>query len=140
MTIPTLQFEGVKVAMKQDKSGYVLTLSIHPDEVPEDLLRDYVGARYQIVMARLNDDESPFPRKTPGVIAAAGILCRSPIFWDWLLELGEIQIKSESSAVEALHRIIGVNSRSELSDPKAAAQYDLMVQEYQDWKTDRPPF
>jgi hypothetical protein len=29
------QFEGVKVAMKQDKTGYVLTLSMHPDEVPE---------------------------------------------------------------------------------------------------------
>ena len=30
----TLQFEGVKVALKQDKTGYVLTLSMHPDDIP----------------------------------------------------------------------------------------------------------
>jgi transposase len=45
----TLQFEGVKVALKQDKTGYVLNLSMHPDDVPEELLRDFVGARYQVV-------------------------------------------------------------------------------------------
>ena len=55
----TLQFESVKVALKQDKTGYVLTLCLHPDEIPEELLRDYVGARYQVVMVRLSTDETP---------------------------------------------------------------------------------
>ena len=31
----TIQFEGVKVALKQDKTGYVLTLSMHPDDIPD---------------------------------------------------------------------------------------------------------
>ena len=53
----TSQFEGVKVAIKQDKTGYVLTLSIHPDEIPDEVLRDFVGSRYQVVMVRLNTDE-----------------------------------------------------------------------------------
>ena len=48
----TIQFEGIKVALKQDKTGYVLTLSMHPDDIPESLLRDFVGARYQVVMVR----------------------------------------------------------------------------------------
>jgi hypothetical protein len=46
----TSQFEAVKVSMKQDNSGYVLTLRIHPDEVPEEILRDFVGARYMAVL------------------------------------------------------------------------------------------
>ena len=48
----TSQFEAVKVAIKQDKTGYVLTLSIHPDEIPEEVMRDFVGARYQVVALR----------------------------------------------------------------------------------------
>ena len=38
-----LQFEARKVALKQDRTGYVLTLSLHPDEIPEELLRDLLG-------------------------------------------------------------------------------------------------
>jgi hypothetical protein len=33
----TLQFEAVKVALKQDKTGYVLTLCMHPDEIPDEI-------------------------------------------------------------------------------------------------------
>ncbi len=32
----TSQFEAVKVGLKQDSSGYILTLRIHPDEIPEE--------------------------------------------------------------------------------------------------------
>jgi hypothetical protein len=59
----TLQFEAVKMALKQNKDGYVLTMTVHPDEVPDALLRDYVGARYQVVMVRLADDDTPMDRR-----------------------------------------------------------------------------
>ena len=51
-----LQFETIKIALKQDRNGYVMTLRIHPDDVPDELLRDFVGARYIVAMVRLNDD------------------------------------------------------------------------------------
>ena len=35
----TSQFESVKVAIKQDNSGYILTLRIHPDEISEEISR-----------------------------------------------------------------------------------------------------
>ena len=54
-----LQFEAVKIALKQDRSGYVLTLNLHPDEIPDELLRDFVGSRYGVAMVRINDDETP---------------------------------------------------------------------------------
>jgi hypothetical protein len=54
-----LQFEARKVALKQDRTGFVLTLALHPDEIPEELLRDFVGARYACALVRFQDDENP---------------------------------------------------------------------------------
>lgn len=136
------QFEAIKVAIKQDKTGYVLTLAIHPDEVPEEILRDFVGARYQVVMVRIDDDEKPVKRPANGVVAAAGILCRNKTFWEWLHDLGEIETKSERDAVEALHRLLGISSRSELTQPSKQSGYDELVAEYNAWVriNNIPPF
>jgi hypothetical protein len=136
----TIQFEAVKLALKQDKNGYVLTLLMHPDEVPEEILRDFVGARYQVVAVRLNEDQTPYPRKTNGVVSAAGILCRNKRFWEWLEVLGEITQKSEEQAVEALHSILGIKSRSELTNPDKQEKWDLMIKEYESWDVGNPPF
>jgi len=137
--VPTSQFEAVKIAMKQDKSGYVLTLSIHPDDVPDEILRDFVGARYQVVAVRLNEDQTVYPRFN-GVVSAAGILCRNTEFWDWLHQLGEIQEKNEAQAVEALHRLCGINSRAELKEQKNQTDFDGMVSEFHNWQEKNPPF
>jgi len=140
----TIQFEAVKLALKQDKNGYVLTLLMHPDEVPEEILRDFVGARYQVVAVRLNNDQTPYPRgakeKPSGVVSAAGILCRNKRFWEWLMEIGEATEASEEQAVEAIHRMLGVKSRSELTRPDIQDQWDLMVKGYWDWDAGHPPF
>ena len=73
-----LQFEARKVALKQDRTGFVLTLSIHPDEIPVELMRDFVGARYGCALVRIQDDESP----TPYIyrVQKAGMLCRERSF------------------------------------------------------------
>ena len=41
-----LQFETIKMALKQDRNGYVMTLRIHTADFPDDLLLDFFGARY----------------------------------------------------------------------------------------------
>jgi hypothetical protein len=135
----TSNFEAVKVAMKQDKTGYILTLSIHPDDVPEEIFRDFVGARYQIVAVRLNEDQTPYPRKN-GVVSAAGMLCRNPMFWDWLASQNEITEKCEEQAIEALHRMCGIKSRKELSDVEFQESFDLMKVEFRNWLKDQVPF
>ena len=73
-----LQFEARKVALKQDRTGFVLTLSMHPDEVPEEILRDFVGTRYGCALVRIQDDESATPYNNR--VQKAGMLCRSPNF------------------------------------------------------------
>ncbi len=52
-----IQFEAIKTGLKQSKDGYMLSLAVHPDELHNDLMRDFVGSRYVVVMVRLGDDE-----------------------------------------------------------------------------------
>lgn len=134
----TLQFEGVKVALKQDKTGYVLTLSLHPDEIPEDLLRDFVGARYQVVMVRLDGHEEPMDRQNEfegdRAIRIAGLLCRDPKFWEYLYEDNQILEAKEKEATDWLRDYLNIPSRSELkTNPQARILLDKIHKEYNEW-------
>jgi hypothetical protein len=134
----TSQFEGVKVAMKQDRTGYILTLSIHPDEVPDEILRDFVGARYQIVMVRLNGNEQPMNRDqeyAPDPVQLAGILCRDPDFQKFLVEIGHIQNATELETVDWMRNEFGIKSRADLkSSPEAAKHLFTINEEFKAWK------
>jgi hypothetical protein len=134
----TLQFEGVKVALKQDKTGYVLTLSMHPDEIPEELLRDFVGARYQVVMVRLDGHEEPMDRQNEfegdRAIRIAGLLCRDPKFWAYLYEDNQILEAKEKEATDWLRDYLNIPSRSELkTNPQARILLDKIHKEYNAW-------
>jgi hypothetical protein len=133
------KFEGVKVALKQDRTGYILTLSVHPDEVPEEILRDFVGARYQVVMVRLTNEERPMVREqehSGDMVRMAGILCRDPMFQRFLLEAGQTFDASEDIATAWLKEELNIQSRAELRENHAAAsQLRIINQEFQAWKT-----
>jgi hypothetical protein len=134
----TLQFEGVKVALKQDKTGYVLNLSMHPDDVPEELLRDFVGARYQVVMVRLDGHEEPMDRQREyegdRAIRIAGLLCRDPKFWQFLHEDNQILEATEKEATDWLRDYLNIPSRSELkTNPQARIMLDTIHKDYNAW-------
>jgi hypothetical protein len=133
----TLQFEGVKVALKQDKTGYVLTLSLHPDDIPEDLLRDFVGSRYQVVMVRIGDNEQPMdPEEFAGnrAVRVAAMLCKDPKFWKYLHEDLKIYDEDEEEATNFIRQYLNIPSRSELKSNKAAQiLLDKLHKEYQAW-------
>ena len=135
----TSNFEAVKVALKQDKSGFVLTLSIHPDEVPEEILRDFVGARYQVVMVRLNSDERPMNREQDhghDPVRMAGMLCRELVFHKFLYDGGHIFMANEEEATNWLKEYLEVQSRTEIKDnPQAQQKLRGIYQEFQAWKT-----
>lgn len=135
--VKTLQFEAVKVAMKQDKSGIVLTLNIHPDELPESLMRDYVGARYQVVMVRLNGEEKPMNRDheySRDPVRTAGILCRDKHFAQYLFDKDLIFETKEADVIEWLKGEIDIESRTELKeDQQKAKKFWSIYEEYQRW-------
>lgn len=137
--IKTLQFESVKVALKQNKDGYVLTLCIHPDDVPLELLRDFVGARYQVVMVRLNDEDQPIDRAAEfdgsKSVRLAGILCKEKEFWEYLHNDEQIFLANEAEATEWLRNYLGVQSRSELkTNVEARNRLNKVNEEYMAWK------
>ena len=61
--VPNISFEAVKTSMMQDKNGTNIKLTIHPNDVPQDLHKDWVGSRYMVVMVKLNEDGAPDERK-----------------------------------------------------------------------------
>lgn len=134
----TMQFECLKVALKQDATGYVLTLRMHPDEIPEPLMRDFVGARYAVAMVRLNDDDTPVP--VDSYTQQAGIMCRDRLFQGFLHEVHGID-KKEEEAVKFLYGWCGIQSRTELNGNKdAQGHYERLMKEYQEWREKDEPF
>jgi hypothetical protein len=133
----TLQFEAVKMALKQDKNGYALTLSVHPDLVPDGLLRDFVGSRYQVVMVRINEEEQPMNREqelSRDYVRMAAILCRDKQFQKFLLESNQVFEADEESAVAWLKDELGVSSRTDIPNNQTAVSRLLSIQkEFELW-------
>lgn len=132
-----LQFESRKVALKQDRTGFVLTLSIHPDEIPVELLRDFVGARYACALVRIQDDESPTEYNNR--VQKAGMLCRDRSFQVFLYEMKVTNKKDEDSAANAVCDYCQISSRSELNgNREAQMRFDLLIKEYESWNKNDP--
>lgn len=132
----TSQFEGKKVALKQTKDGHVLTLAIHPDDTPEEIFRDYVGARYMVVMVRIDENEQPMERQPINKhISIAGMLCRDPQFWEFLFEQSLLLETNEDAATEWLKAYLNIDSRSELKDnEEAQIALNKILREFKEWK------
>jgi hypothetical protein len=135
----TSQFEAKKVALKQTKDGHVLTLAIHPDESPDEILRDFVGSRYMVVMVRLADNEEPLNREEYAggqMVKLAGMLCRDKDFWEFLHSREDLFEKNEAACVDWLTGTLGVNSRSEIkTNNLAQTALKKVYGEYKEWKT-----
>lgn len=134
----TSQFEGKKIALKQTKDGYAMTLAIHPDDIPDELVRDFVGARYMVVMVRLGDDEQPVNREEFAggqMVKLAGMLCRDPKFWDYLYDGGQLFEKNEAACVDWVTGYLNIKSRSEIKINKLAQdELKELYTEFQEWK------
>ena len=61
--VSNVSFEAVKTSMMQDKNGTNIRLTIHPNDVPPDLHKDWVGSRYMVVMVKVNEDGTPDNRE-----------------------------------------------------------------------------
>ena len=135
----TLNFEAIKLGLKQSKDGFVLTLAVHPDDIPDELMRDFVGSRYQVVMVRLGDDDQPLSREGefPGdhAVKMAGILCRDPDFWRWLNDRQMLMEKNEKACTEWLISYLSIESRKELkTDTEARNLFNQLKRSFDAWR------
>jgi len=135
----TINFEGIKVGLKQSKDGFILTLAVHPDEIPDDLTRDFIGSRYQIVMVRLGDDDQPLSREGefPGdhAVKMAGMLCREKEFWRWLNDREMLMEMNEKACTEWLTSYLNIESRKELkTDVGARNLFNQLKRSFDAWR------
>ena len=137
----TSQFEGKKIALKQTKDGYAMTLAIHPDDLPAEVLRDFVGARYMVVMVRLADNEDPLNREEYAgakYVKSAGMICRDPDFWKFMQDESLVFELKEDAVAEALCGYCDIHSRSELkTNPDAQMLFKRLIGEFETWKQTR---
>lgn len=132
----TIQCEVIKIAMSQDKNGHILKLSIHPNDLPKDLVLDPLGSRYVMVLARLNDqDEIEAPKdKSDGekAVDVAGLLCRNDRFIHWLFDSGYSNGDTQQDAITAIRHLCGVKSRADFrTDEHARERFFDMKEEFE---------
>lgn len=132
MTVPVIQFEALKVGFQQTKDGVKLALVVHPDDVPDEIALSPLGARYQCVLVRLGDDDTPqVPQEKKRswddlrTSQQAGIAANDRRFQEW------------AGAEDAEHAAVyiraqcGVHTRARLdSDPKAGEAWKRLYTRY----------
>ena len=151
------QFEAVQVSMNKDKNGFNLRLCIHPDDVPDGLLRDWVGSRYGVAMVRINEHEEidikPTELEGQRLVKSAIMSCKEPVFWEVLMdEIGESthflaescyhlftdNIDSEEVCVKVLKDYLKINSRKDLATNEIAqAKFKNLRKKAWDIKNDK---
>ena len=135
----TIQFEGIKTGLRQSKEGYNLTLAEHTDDLPDDLMRDFVGSRYMVVMVRIGSEEQPINREVEfaggHAVKIAGMLCRDPDFWSFVFDVHGDEITSESECVQWLQIFLDLSSRSELKTNNKARELFIKLRKgFDKWK------
>jgi hypothetical protein len=127
------KFEAVKIAMQQDKTGHILRLSIHPNDTPEDIMRDPVGTRYLIVAVRIGDEgeavASPSVRDGMMAVKLAAALSRDSRFQTWLVQQELSDVITEAAAADAIRTHCGVTSRSQLKTNAEARRRFLALRD-----------
>ncbi len=114
-----MRFECVTKRKVHSKDGYEITIVVQPDEIPEDLLRDYIGSRYILAMVRLNDQDEPMLPKDEGqkALSMAHILCKDEDFGRWLVDIyGDQGDANEIVVVDLLRSVLGIESRAEIKE------------------------
>jgi len=117
-------FEAVKTRLVHSKDGVLLTLAIQPADIPDGIMRAYVGTRFMCVLVELNDHDEPVVPKDvvegERAVQSAGMLARDPSFQKFLVRKRIAVDATESSAADGLRAYLGVNSRADLKSDHAA--------------------
>ncbi len=135
--ITTRRFECIKLSTSQNKDGFKITLLIQPDDVPPDLMRDYVATRYSAVLVRIDVNEEPQRSKEMvelnRTVQQAGMMCREEEFQIWMTTIGLASAIGEEETKEALYKHLGITSRAELkTNQKARKSFLDLVSEFKD--------
>jgi hypothetical protein len=127
-------FEAVKSVLRQSKDGIVISLVIHPSDVPSPLLSDPIGSRYMVGMVRLGDNEEIIEpesvREGKRMVTSAGALCRDSDFQKWIVDNGFSEEQTEEAVVTGVKQLLKVESRAELKDNVDAQSRWVIIRQH----------
>ena len=127
-------FEAVKSVLRQSKDGIVLSLVLHPSDVPTPLLSDPIGSRYMVGMVRMGDNEEIIEpesvREGKRMVTSAGALCRDSDFQKWMVDNGFSEEQTEEAAATNVKRLLKVKSRAELKENEDAQRRWLVIRQH----------
>ena len=136
-----LKFEAIKVSMSQDKNGTNLRLCIHPDDVPQELHKHWVGSRYMIAMVKLDDEDQPEisdeQRKKERLMKSAIMVCKEKSFWMYMEDTSpfeeDLKVNSEEACAVLLRDRLGIDSRSDLkTNDVALKKFENLLMDYRE--------
>jgi hypothetical protein len=124
--LPWMKFEAIKTSMRQDGKGTYVTLLVHPDEVPIDLLSARSGMRLMIGALLLNDHDEPVKGRDADegdkAVQSAGMLCRNIRFQKWMAAKGYAFGTSEQECADGLKAHCVIGSRADLKTDRGARE------------------
>jgi len=126
-------FECLKVRITQNKQGTYLVLNIHNDDLPDRIMRSWVGTRYycMLIEADIVDEEAVIEiPKTEGekIISRAGILARNKNFQKY------IGVEKEPDSAEYIRKYCNIQSRSELNgNDEAKEKFEQITKRFNRW-------
>ena len=141
----TVIFEALKSRMYQNKDGHYLTLKIHRNDIPEELIRDDINCRYYVTVTPIGDDEKPAPHRERSegefLVAEVGRLTRDKSFQEFLVETNRLSEEDflnddyEEVTANFLRNHLNVVSRAELKGNILAQEsWQTLRGEYDEWK------
>lgn len=127
-------FEAVKSVLRQSKDGMVISLVIHPNDVPTTLLSDPIGSRYMVGMVRMGDNEEIIEpdsvREGRRMVTSCGALCRDTDFQKWMVNNGFAEEQTEDASVTGVKALLQIDSRAELKDNMEAQKRWSVIRQH----------
>jgi hypothetical protein len=118
--------EVLKASMRMNKDGTYITFFINPEDEDKlaELVRAHAGARYQMAIVRLSDQDEPLVSAETDernkIVISAAMLCKDAGFQMWLYQNGFTSEHTEGHTIQAVYEHCGISSRAELKDNEVA--------------------
>jgi hypothetical protein len=128
------KFEAKKDGFSQLQSGASkVTLTIQPDDLPMELIRDQMGQRYMCVIVPLNDDETPKVPDRKSYAGQAKMMAKDEIARGFLASAKNYS--NDYTTEEMIKHYCGIQSCSELIEgTDAGKKFKRLQAQFLEWK------